>query len=256
MRTSWVTKVTKSLHTPQQLSLNKWCSKTCRDRSAVYKLFGVVMHSGMSSCSGHYLSYVNVQLLNEQVDRGLMEEDTGESKCSCQDRNPEQPDPSGESDGVKEKVIGPKDGSSMKSTGTGIGIAKYFQIFRKSKASVQGSTNMDNTSCKKDTSHPNQASRSTTISSNNDASQPQENKIDEQTQAGVPDPLTKSHCGTTERDCLQMPKKENSFSSSEAKWLKFDDAEVQEINQKEMAEILSPSTSCYSTPYLLFYFRS
>ena len=211
------------------------------------------MHSGMSSCSGHYLSYVNVQLLNEQVDRGLME-DTSESKCSCQDRNPEQSDASGEGDDIKEKVIGPKDDSSMKSTG--IGIAKYFQIFRKSKASVQESTNMDNSSCQKDTSHPNQASRSTKISSNNGALQPQENKIDEQTQAGMPDPLTKSHCGTTERDCLQMPKKENSFSSSEAKWLKFDDAEVQEINQNEMAEILSPSTSCYSTPYLLFYFRS
>ena len=38
-------------------------------------------------------------------------------------------------------------------------------------------------------------------------------------------------------------------------WLKFDDAEVQEISAKDMDEILSPSTSCYSTPYLLFYYR-
>lgn len=211
----------------------------------------------MSSCSGHYLSYVNVQLQSEQGDRGPMG-DTRESKCSCQERNPEQPDAGGESHGVEEKVSGRlKDGSSMKSTG--IGIAKYFQIFRKNKASVQESTNIDNTSCKKDTSHPNQASRcatSTTISADNGAVQPQENKIDQQPEAAVPDPLTESHRGTTERECLQMPNKENVFSSSEAKWLKFDDAEVEEISKKEMAEILSPSSSCYSTPYLLFYFRS
>ena len=38
-------------------------------------------------------------------------------------------------------------------------------------------------------------------------------------------------------------------------WLKFDDAEVQEMSAKDMENILSPSSSCYSTPYLLFYYR-
>ena len=63
-----MTKVTKSLHTPQRLSLKKWCSATCTEKNATYSLFGVVMHSGMSSCSGHYLSYVNVDVLQNQDD--------------------------------------------------------------------------------------------------------------------------------------------------------------------------------------------
>ena len=44
----------------------------------------------------------------------------------------------------------------------------------------------------------------------------------------------------------------NATSST---WLKFDDAEVQEVSSKDMEGILSPSSSCYSTPYLLFYYR-
>ncbi|XP_028406546.1 uncharacterized protein LOC114529018 [Dendronephthya gigantea] len=81
---SWVTKVTRSLHTPQQLSLKKWCSETCSEKDAVYRLFGVVMHNGMSSCSGHYLSYVNVDIFKKNADgRGKVnaEECSGAVQC-------------------------------------------------------------------------------------------------------------------------------------------------------------------------------
>ena len=48
---------------------------------------------------------------------------------------------------------------------------------------------------------------------------------------------------------------DNDSNVLSSTWLKFDDAEVQEISARKMNEILSPSTSCYSTPYLLFYYR-
>ena len=60
---------------PQQLSVKKWCSKTCSEKNAVYSLFAVVMHSGMSSCSGHYLSYVNVGILREEDGKGMTVDD-------------------------------------------------------------------------------------------------------------------------------------------------------------------------------------
>ena len=42
------------------LSLKQWCSQACRYRDSAYELFGIVMHSGTGSCSGHYQAYVKV----------------------------------------------------------------------------------------------------------------------------------------------------------------------------------------------------
>lgn len=43
-----------------ELSVKEWCSKTCSVSNPTYHLFGIVMHSGMTSCSGHYQAYVKV----------------------------------------------------------------------------------------------------------------------------------------------------------------------------------------------------
>lgn len=47
-----------------ELSLKEWCSKTCPLDNPTYQLFGIVMHSGMTSCSGHYQAYVKVPTVN------------------------------------------------------------------------------------------------------------------------------------------------------------------------------------------------
>lgn len=47
-----------------ELSLKEWCSKTCPLDNPTYQLFGIVMHSGMTSCSGHYQAYVKVPTAN------------------------------------------------------------------------------------------------------------------------------------------------------------------------------------------------
>lgn len=43
-----------------ELSITEWCSKTCAIPNPTYQLFGIVMHSGMTSCSGHYQAYIKV----------------------------------------------------------------------------------------------------------------------------------------------------------------------------------------------------
>lgn len=43
-----------------ELSLKDWCSNSSSITNPTFHLFGVVMHSGMTSCSGHYQAYVKV----------------------------------------------------------------------------------------------------------------------------------------------------------------------------------------------------
>lgn len=66
---------------------------------------------------------------------------------------------------------------------------------------------------------------------------------------------TNSFTSRCEDTCNSSNNDGSNTSTMSSTWLKFDDAEVQEIRAKDMEEILSPSTSCYSTPYLLFYYR-
>ncbi|XP_032230387.2 ubiquitin carboxyl-terminal hydrolase 1 [Nematostella vectensis] len=57
----FVSKITSNLETPLMLSVYDWSSEACRKKCTNYELFGIVMHSGMTSCSGHYQAYVKVR---------------------------------------------------------------------------------------------------------------------------------------------------------------------------------------------------
>lgn len=54
----YVTKLSGNLATPMHLRLCQWCSSDCEHRNQTYELFGVIMHNGCSTGSGHYLTYV------------------------------------------------------------------------------------------------------------------------------------------------------------------------------------------------------
>ena len=47
-----------------ELSLKDWCSNSSFIANPTFHLFGIVMHSGMTSCSGHYQAYVKVPKSN------------------------------------------------------------------------------------------------------------------------------------------------------------------------------------------------
>ncbi|XP_072037139.1 LOW QUALITY PROTEIN: ubiquitin carboxyl-terminal hydrolase 1-like [Amphiura filiformis] len=55
-----ISKVNDHLATPLTLCLTQWCTKQCRQRKQKYALFAVVMHSGVSSSSGHYVCYSRI----------------------------------------------------------------------------------------------------------------------------------------------------------------------------------------------------
>lgn len=49
--------------TPLSIRMERWCTKACQQRMDTYQLMSVVSHTGSSSSSGHYLSYVRVPKL-------------------------------------------------------------------------------------------------------------------------------------------------------------------------------------------------
>ncbi|XP_022092569.1 ubiquitin carboxyl-terminal hydrolase 1-like [Acanthaster planci] len=57
---STVSKVNDHLATPLSLCLSQWCAKQCQQLHCQYNLCAVVMHSGVSSSSGHYITYVRI----------------------------------------------------------------------------------------------------------------------------------------------------------------------------------------------------
>ncbi|XP_033118960.1 ubiquitin carboxyl-terminal hydrolase 1-like isoform X2 [Anneissia japonica] len=55
-----VSKVNTHLATPLTLMLTPWCSTECEQRHQQYELYAIVMHSGVTSSSGHYVCYAQV----------------------------------------------------------------------------------------------------------------------------------------------------------------------------------------------------
>nr|XP_039259147.1 ubiquitin carboxyl-terminal hydrolase 1-like [Styela clava] len=63
-----VSKINSCLSVPLQLCLHQWCSSSCGRSKEKYILFGIIIHSGVTISSGHYLSYV--RLMNSSLSRG------------------------------------------------------------------------------------------------------------------------------------------------------------------------------------------
>lgn len=51
------------METPLSITMDRWCTKSCQQRLDTYRLLSVVSHTGTSSSSGHYLSYIRVPKL-------------------------------------------------------------------------------------------------------------------------------------------------------------------------------------------------
>lgn len=357
---SWVTKVTKNLRTPCKLSLRKWCSKTCAESDEIYTLFGVVMHNGMSSCSGHYLSYVNVDILNkcansfasksgstvvkesdfpaspfvpsifkrETLAEGLSDEDLdgsvkdgnmsiSSSKVIDSKKNEQICSPSLENESIGEIKQNAENHLGINTDCTEQhNISKDINETRKCQVSPEYKINlrfsededseeeedfprsMDITKFFKplprkkssEMSHDEDAGKTSfdkgsKVKQNNDRVMPtmnKDNNMDINIGKCSAFSVFKKKYGskttpskevlTRETDNFQCSFesdtkarslftsngfiKDNSKSSSTSTWLKFDDSEVTEITDDEMSCILSSSSSTFSTPYLLFYYRS
>ena len=64
-------KITSNLATPLSLSVQEWCSNKCQSKSSVYELFGIVLHSGFTSGSGHYETYIRIPMIDQKNKNGV-----------------------------------------------------------------------------------------------------------------------------------------------------------------------------------------
>uniref|UniRef100_A0A8C3G1F8 Ubiquitin carboxyl-terminal hydrolase n=1 Tax=Cyclopterus lumpus TaxID=8103 RepID=A0A8C3G1F8_CYCLU len=60
-----LSKVNTPLQTPLTLSLEEWCTRSSATKGQRYRLFAVVMHSGVTISSGHYTAYVRMSDLKD-----------------------------------------------------------------------------------------------------------------------------------------------------------------------------------------------
>jgi hypothetical protein len=85
--TGYVTKLNGNLATPMQLRLCRWCTSDCPNKNQTYTLFGIIMHNGCSTGSGHYLTYVRASLEDENW---LMQ--TSQAEPSSEELSPTKQD--------------------------------------------------------------------------------------------------------------------------------------------------------------------
>ncbi|XP_067893445.1 ubiquitin carboxyl-terminal hydrolase 1 [Heterodontus francisci] len=243
-----LSKVNTPLLTPLQLSLEEWSTREAND---CYELFAVVMHNGVSISSGHYTAYVKM------TDFGSQEMHKEESVLNC--AYGVQQEPLGEEE-TKSSVCSPEydDGEiSIKLKGK-FQTATTGKTAKKNAESVGllgGQKNISSFDLyvpknKKDPEKPGTGLEENVKSDAVNFREKHIHSIDDQNccnnQHGV---------SVTERNIIEnhFPQGCCSLLEYEGKWMLFDDAEVKLTDEQDFLSSLSPSTSCTSTPYLLFY---
>ncbi|XP_069794399.1 ubiquitin carboxyl-terminal hydrolase 1 isoform X2 [Narcine bancroftii] len=241
-----LSKVNTPLLTPLTLSLEEWSTKEANDN---YELFAVVMHNGVSISSGHYTAYIKMtysgshEVHKEESalncaygvkQESLSEEDAKNSVCSHEFDDGEI--------SVKLKGNFQTSGKMTKKNAESVGLLGGQKNI--SNFDLYGSKN------KNDPENPgfalkeNDKSDSVNFEDKHNCFLNNQSSINSQhgelkTQRNGPENnIPQSCCG---------------LQKYEGKWMLFDDAEVKFTDEQDFLSSLSPSTSCASTPYLLFY---
>lgn len=214
-----LSKVNTPLHTPLRLSLKEWSTEPSPPHQENhYRLFAVVMHSGVTISSGHYTTYIRMMDLHlteierhaktgEPRDTAAPDYDDGEVSFSLSSKTNESVT------GGSGKPSGPKRGSD------GVGLLGG----QRSLSNYEIGTSKQATSgCS-----PVPARKGAAV----------KEKVD-----GV-----KEESHVTEDSALQ------NLLEYEGKWMLFDDSEVRLVPEEDFLRACSPETCSTSTPYLLFY---
>ncbi|XP_078074520.1 ubiquitin carboxyl-terminal hydrolase 1 [Mustelus asterias] len=242
-----LSKVNTPLLTPLQLSLEEWST---RETSDCYELFAVVMHNGVSISSGHYTAYVKMTNFGSQEmpkeestmtgAYGVKQELLGEEEAKsfiC----PQEYDDGEISVKMKGNFQTPTTGKTTKKNAESVGLLGGQKSMSSFDLHVPKSKN--------DPEKPGTRSREN-VKSDDNLKEKHINSIKDQSSCS-------NHQGVSET-WRNIP--ENQVSQSccnlleyEGKWMLFDDAEVKLTDEEDFLSSLSPSSSCTSTPYLLFY---
>ncbi|PFX29498.1 ubiquitin carboxyl-terminal hydrolase 1-like [Stylophora pistillata] len=279
---SSVSKITSNLETPMELSVKEWCSKSCPLSNPTYHLFGIVMHSGMTSCSGHYQAYVQVPKHHHYGNAQVLSSDKGKRVDSYEPSTAEFNSHSFSS--VSEKSVGynsflrdekpdkiqapsPENSAEKVKITCISGITKFFHKSKKHSTS-EGMKHSTDEGTDEGNKHLAEKCRNfSTPTLSCTGTKKSVSKIHSfQYQSG-----TNSHRsairqlnfqqndGQLHRERQrqgegQMPHTCRSVTETEEfQWIHFDDAEVRTIEESDVKTLLSSSESSFTSPYLLFY---
>lgn len=238
-----LSKVNTPLLTPLTLSLEEWSTKEANDN---YELFAVVMHNGVSISSGHYTAYIKMPYFGSQD----MHKEESASNCAKQESLGEEEAKntvcSHEYDDgeVSVKLKGnlqTASGKTTKKNAESVGLlggqkhmSSFYLNASKNKNNLEKPGFAFNES---DKSNANYEDKQHCFLNNQSSFTGQHSVF--KTEGNTPHNLFPQSC--------------SSLQEYEGKWMLFDDAEVKLTDEQDFLSSLSPSTSCTSTPYLLFY---
>ncbi|KAK1796712.1 hypothetical protein P4O66_009739 [Electrophorus voltai] len=234
-----LSKVNTPLQTPLQLSLEEWCTQpTASDQGHQYRLFAVVMHSGVTISSGHYTTYIRMtDLHHTNLKSQPAEEDDrdegGETKKEAFEPDYDDGEVSfclsrrltNATSETAAAAAASKAGGKRLSEGVGLlGGQRSVSSYElgSSKQSIS-----EKPGCSNSASVQNEGLKREGVEEEGDARR-QESKV-------------------SFDSALQ------NLVDYEGKWMLFDDSEVRLFEEEDFLRACSPETCSTSTPYLLFY---
>ncbi|XP_038650455.1 ubiquitin carboxyl-terminal hydrolase 1 isoform X2 [Scyliorhinus canicula] len=240
-----LSKVNTPLLTPLQLSLEEWST---RETSDCYELFAVVMHNGVSISSGHYTAYVKMTHFGSQAmpkeestvncAYGVKQEPLGEEETKnlvC----PQEYDDGEISVKLKGNFQAAATGKTTKKNAESVGLLGG----QKSMSSFDLHVPKGKNDPEKPGSRLKENAKSDDI-----VKEKHSNSIKDQSSCNNQQGVSETWSNIPEKVSQSC-----SLHEYEGKWMLFDDAEVKLTDEQDFLSSLSPSTSCTSTPYLLFY---
>uniref|UniRef100_UPI00398EC1E0 ubiquitin carboxyl-terminal hydrolase 1 isoform X2 n=1 Tax=Pristiophorus japonicus TaxID=55135 RepID=UPI00398EC1E0 len=241
-----LSKVNTPLLTPLKLSLEEWSTREAND---CYELFAVVMHNGVSISSGHYTAYVKMTDFGSQEEvhkeesavncaYGVKQESLSEEEAKCS-MCPQEYDDGEISIKLKGNFQTATTGKTTKKNAESVGLLGGQKSI--SRFDLHVSKNK-NDSEKLGIGLKNVKSDSANFREKHICC------IKDQSCYNSQQPVTGRNIPES-----QVPPSCCSLHEYEGKWMLFDDAEVKLTDEQDFLSSLSPSTSCTSTPYLLFY---
>ncbi|TSL22075.1 Ubiquitin carboxyl-terminal hydrolase 1 [Bagarius yarrelli] len=229
-----LSKVNTPLLTPLKLSLKEWSAQSSAHH---YRLFAVVMHSGVTISSGHYTTYIHMMDLHhtklelQPEEESLKEKDEETKLPKKEEVSPSDYDDGEISFSISSKVKNMTNGTSLSSKAGGKRPTEGVSLLggQRSISSYEISTSK-------------QAALEKPANMAAYSASPAVKKVKNEKEDGV-----KAESQVSSDTALQ------NLLDYEGKWLLFDDSEVRLIEDEEFLRACSPETCSTSTPYLLFY---
>lgn len=244
-----LSKVNTPLHTPLKLSLEEWCTRpSSPEQGHHYKLFAVVMHSGITISSGHYTTYIRMMDLHRTV-------------LKPQSREEREKEDDGEINPPKKEEAPPTDYDDGEVS---------FSLSGKVKNMTNGTSNITSTASKVGGKRPSEGVG--LLGGQRSVSSYELGSSNKQTSSEKP--ITMAGCSASapavQNGGVKKEKEDNgdavkeetqvsvdlamqNLQDYEGKWMLFDDSEVRLFDEEDFLRACSPETCSTSTPYLLFY---